>query len=199
MHEGPGVTPVNMADIADDALWVARARDGDSDAFAHLYRAHHRRVFALCLRLAADAGLAEDLTQEAFVKAWRSLAGFRGEAKFSTWLYRLTANTVISYQRRHGWWRALRSSEAPDEAVAPGSAAVALDLAGAIARLPLRARQVFVLVDVEGFSHEEASQTLGMAVGTSKAQLFRARGLLREMLGDGGESDDADGGSAHGD
>ncbi len=193
------MTPVNMADIVDDALWVARARAGDSDAFAQLYRAHHRRVFALCLRLAADASLAEDLTQEAFVKAWRSLGGFRGEAKFSTWLYRLTANTVISYQRRDGWWRALRSSEAPDEAVAPGSTAEALDLAAAIARLPLRARQVFVLIDIEGFSHEEASQALGMAVGTSKAQLFRARGLLRGMLGDGGEGDDIDGGRAHDD
>jgi RNA polymerase sigma-70 factor, ECF subfamily len=167
------------------AMLVDRARAGDTAAFADLYRDHYRRVYALTLRLTADPGRAEELTQDTFVSAWRRLADFRGDAQFSTWLHRIAVNTVVSYQRRHRPWISwLRDNpeSLPEVAVEAPSAGLARDLDGAIARLPERARQVFVLVDVEGHTHEEAGQLLGMAAGTSKAHLFRARALLREYL-----------------
>jgi RNA polymerase sigma-70 factor, ECF subfamily len=167
-----------------EAHLIDRARNGDRSAFGALYRAHHRRVYALCRRLVADAGLAEDLTQDVFVKAWRELGGFRGAAQLSTWLHRVAVNTVLSHQRRMRPWLArLRDDEGEAEArVHDPSPGAVRDLERAIDRLPRRAREVFVLVDVEGYSHEEAARALGVAVGTSKAQLHRARGLLREML-----------------
>lgn len=166
------------------ALALARAQAGDKGAFAELYREHHRRVYALCVRLLGDRQLAEELTQEAFIKAWRELHGFRGDARFSSWLHRITVNTVISYQRRHGpWLRWLRErDDSTFEESVTESTGTAMDLEAAIARLPTRARQVFVLVDVEGHTHEETASMLGIATGTSKAQLSRARELLRGML-----------------
>jgi RNA polymerase sigma-70 factor (ECF subfamily) len=163
---------------------LARAQAGDRPAFSALYRQHHRRVYALCVRMSGDRALAEDLTQETFVTAWRKLDSFRGEAAFSTWLHRVAVNTVLAHQRRNaGWLRRVVSGvedlpepevhERPDEV---------RDLESAIAQLPERARQVFVLVDVEGLGHREAAAALGIAEGTSKAQLSRARSLLREML-----------------
>jgi RNA polymerase sigma-70 factor (ECF subfamily) len=169
---------------AEDALLLARARAGEPGAFARLYEAHHRRVYGLCLRLVADRAMAEDLTQDVFVKAWRGLEAFRGDARFATWLHRLTVNTVISHQRRRRpWFDRFRSAMDPASLPATkGAAALAHDLDAAIARLPARARAVFVLVDVEGYSHDEAGAALGIAAGTSKAQLHRARQLLRGML-----------------
>ena len=168
----------------DTTLLVARAQTGDKAAFALLYHGHVARVHALCRRMTGDTGLAEELTQDAFVQAWRQLHGFRGEARFSTWLHRVAVNTVLTWQRKHGpWLRWLRNDrgDIPEQAVeeSPG---MARDLEAAIARLPLRARQVFVLLDVEGHTHEEAAGLLGINVGTSKSQLFRARELLRGML-----------------
>ncbi len=168
----------------DTSLLVARAQAGDKTAFALLYRSHVARVHALCRRMIGDVGLAEELTQDAFVQAWQQLHNFRGDARFSTWLHRVAVNTVLSWQRKHGpWLRWLRSDrgEVPEQPVeeSPG---VRRDLDAAIARLPLRARQVFVLLDVEGHTHEEAADLLGINVGTSKSQLFRARELLRGML-----------------
>ncbi|HEX4910952.1 MAG TPA: sigma-70 family RNA polymerase sigma factor [Permianibacter sp.] len=193
---GPGkVTPLRPAarelteqDQADEqlALAVARAQTGDKAAFAQIYRSQHRRVYALCVRLLGDRQLAEELTQDAFIKAWQQLHSFRGEAKFSTWLHRVTANAVISYQRKHSpWLRWLKKGSGDDEIPespmheSPGEAR---DLEAAIAKLPVRARQVFVLMDIEGYSHDETAAMLGIAEGTSKAQLFRARELLRAML-----------------
>lgn len=168
----------------DTSLLVARAQAGDKAAFALLYRGHVARVHALCRRMTGDAGLAEELTQDAFVQAWRQLHSFRGEARFATWLHRVAVNTVLTWQRKHGpWLRWLRGDrgEIPEQAVEETSG-VARDLETAIARLPLRARQVFMLLDVEGHTHEEAADLLGINVGTSKSQLFRARELLRGML-----------------
>ncbi|OGT81819.1 MAG: hypothetical protein A3H91_15660 [Gammaproteobacteria bacterium RIFCSPLOWO2_02_FULL_61_13] len=173
------------SEVQDDTpLLVARAQAGDKTAFALLYRGNVARVHALCRRMTGDTGLAEELTQDAFVQAWQQLHGFRGESRFATWLHRVAVNTVLSWQRKHGpWLRWLRSDrgEVPEQPVeeSPG---VARDLESAIARLPLRARQVFLLLDVEGHTHEEAADLLGINVGTSKSQLFRARGLLRGML-----------------
>lgn len=162
---------------------VARARGGDSGAFEELYRQHAGRIYALCLRMTADPARAEDHTQDTFVAAWRKLSSFRGESAFGTWLSSVAINLV------RGAWRAeirdaahLEASVAAPRSSAPASGPRAVDLERAIARLPTAARHVFVLHDVEGFKHEEIARLLGVTPGTSKSQLHRARGLLREAL-----------------
>ncbi|MGH7548451.1 MAG: RNA polymerase sigma factor [Gemmatimonadales bacterium] len=168
---------------------VRRAQQGDQAAFRALHGEHVGRVYALCLRLTADPVEAEELTQDAFVRAWERLASFRGESAFSSWLYRLTVNVVFS-SRRAARRRGLRAVSMEDPA-APAAleplgreppAGLRLDLEQAVARLPPGAREVFVLHDVEGYEHREIAELTGIAVGTSKAQLFRARRLLREAL-----------------
>jgi RNA polymerase sigma-70 factor (ECF subfamily) len=172
---------------ADSSDLIQRAQQGDQAAFEELYRAHVGRVYALCLRLTADRVRAEELTQDAFVRAWERLASFRGESAFSSWLYRLTVNVVFLSQRA-GRRRALRVFTTDDPAAfetpgdVPGTEAGRLDLEHAIAALPPGAREVFVLHDVEGYRHQEIAELTGIAEGTSKAQLFRARRLLREAL-----------------
>ncbi|MGH8078098.1 MAG: RNA polymerase sigma factor, partial [Lysobacter sp.] len=131
---------------------------------------------------------AEDLTQEAFVRAWQALPAFRFESAFSTWLHRLAVNTALMELRS----RRSRPFEEDDEALehighadsAGHVTALSMDLERAVASLPPRARAVLVLYDIEGWKHEEIATELGMAVGSSKAQLHRARGLLRARLGD---------------
>ncbi|HVR69992.1 MAG TPA: RNA polymerase sigma factor [Vicinamibacteria bacterium] len=155
-------------------------------AFEQLYRDHVGRVFALCLRLAGDASLAEDLAQEAFVRAWRKLGTFRGESAFSSWLYALTVNTALS-ERRARRRRTARVVTTDDLSAfdRPGRAARpdhGFDLERALATLPPGARAVLVLHDVEGYKHKEIADMTGIAAGTSKAQLHRARRLLREAL-----------------
>lgn len=167
---------------------VRRAQQGDQAAFQDLYREHVGRVYALCLRLTADPTRAEELTQDAFVRAWERLATFRGDSAFGSWMYRLTIN-VVFLSRRTERRRTLRVFTSDDPAVleqAPGepgrAPGLTYDLERAIAGLPAAAREVFVLHDVEGYRHEEIARLTGIAVGTSKAQLFRARRLLREAL-----------------
>ena len=173
------------AEVSDDLL-VSRARAGDVAAFEALYRQNIGRIYALCLRLAGDPGVAEECAQEAFVMAWQKLDGFRGESAFSSWLYRIAVNTVLGSFRRQG--RRDRHVRAVDEdeweRIPDGAAdtGIGMDLEAAIATLPEGARTIFVLHDVEGHRHEEISQMTGLAVGTSKAQLHRARRLLRERL-----------------
>lgn len=165
---------------------VARACDGDESAFAALYRAHAGRVYALCLRLEADSARAEELTQDVFVRAWERLRTFRGESAFGTWLHRLAVNVVLT-DRRSAWRRSRRVMTTDDPAAferardfeTPGAG---LDLDQAIAALPPGARAVFVLHDVEGYQHGEIAVLMGVAEGTSKTQLFRARRLLRKAL-----------------
>jgi RNA polymerase sigma-70 factor, ECF subfamily len=164
---------------------VKRAAGGDHEAFERLYRAHVPRVHALALRMAGPE-VAEDLTQEVFIRAWEKLATFRGEARFSTWLHRLAVNHILS--RRETWRRreARRVSVEGmlERFVAPRrrSSGLALDLEEALRRLPDGARQVFVLYDVEGYGHEEIAAAMGISMGTSKSQLHRARMLLRGHL-----------------
>ena len=165
---------------------VRQAQQGDQAAFRALHGEHVGRVYALCLRLTADPVEAEERTQDAFVRAWERLASFRGESAFSSWLYRLTVNVVFS-SRRAARRRGLRAVSTEDLAALepPGReppAGLRLDLEQAVARLPPGAREVFVLHDVEGYEHREIAELTGIAVGTSKAQLFRARKLLREAL-----------------
>jgi RNA polymerase sigma-70 factor (ECF subfamily) len=165
---------------------VARAQGGDIAAFESLYRLHEGQIYGLCLRMVADASRAEDLTQEAFARAWEKLPLFRGRSAFSTWLHRLTVNVVIGDLRaRERRGHRVRSSEEPEvlrDPAPPRQPEVAIDLQRAIAALPPRARVVFVLHDVEGFRHAEIAELAGIAEGTSKAHLHRARRLLREIL-----------------
>jgi RNA polymerase sigma factor (sigma-70 family) len=169
----------------DEEELVNRARQGDLRAFEMLYRISVGRVYALCLRLTGDQELAQRLTQDAFVLAWEKLPGFRGEAAFHSWLHRLTVNVVLQ-DRRSNRRRLARQAEAVAESLSPQAPGpgpeVRIDLERAIARLPARARTVFLLHDVEGYRHEEIAELTGTAVGTSKAQLHRARRLLREMM-----------------
>jgi RNA polymerase sigma-70 factor, ECF subfamily len=175
---------------SDPTDLIHRAQQGDQAAFEALYHAHAGRVYALCLRLTADAAQAEERTQDAFVRAWERLATFRGESAFSSWLYRLTVNEVLLGRRaeRRREQRVVTTDdpaalERPrDGAPGTGGPGLALDLERAVAALPPGAREVFVLHDVEGYRHDEIAELTGIAVGTSKAQLFRARRLLREAL-----------------
>ncbi|MCB1553215.1 MAG: sigma-70 family RNA polymerase sigma factor [Xanthomonadales bacterium] len=182
---GEDLATAAQDDPASERSLVAAAADGDQRAFECLYRTHVGRVHAVVWRLAGGIeARAEEITQEAFIRAWRALPGFRADAAFSTWLHRLAVNTALM---------ALRSRNPANESggheddllhLDDGSSCrgVALDLESAVARLPERARAVLVLHDVEGWKHEEIAQQLDMAVGTSKAQLHRARGLLRAWL-----------------
>jgi len=169
---------------------VARAQAGDQTAFRDLYRQHAGRVYALCLRLTGDGRAAEERTQDVFVRLWDKLRTFRGDSAFSSWLHRLAVNVVLNEQRAT-WRREKRVMpvETPDEVVGaqhaahlPGGPGLSIDLERAIAELPDGAREVFVLFDIEGYGHGEIAQLTGIAEGTSKAQLFRARRLLREKL-----------------
>jgi RNA polymerase sigma-70 factor, ECF subfamily len=171
---------------ATELRLVRQAQAGDLVAFERLYRENERKVFGLCFRLSSDPALAEELTQEVFVRAWRKLSSFRGESAFSSWLYPLTVNVALS-ERRSRRRRDARIVATEDPASlerAPRSPApeAGFDLEKAMAALPPGARAVFVLHDVEGRTHEEIAKLLGLAPGTSKAQLHRARRLLREAL-----------------
>jgi len=169
---------------------VARAAAGDRGAFERLYRQNVNRVFSLCARMVADRGRAEELTQDVFVRAWEKLHLFRGESSFATWLHRLTVNVVLNARKSEGRQKT-RFEENDEETgmdahagivgmpLAPGDL---LDLEQAVEKLPPGARRVFVLHDVEGYKHEEIAEMLGVTSGATKAQLHRARLLLREAL-----------------
>lgn len=165
---------------------IVRARAGDESAFEALYREHAGRVFALCLRLCGDRIRAADLTQDVFVRCWEKLGLFRGESAFGSWLYRLAVNVVWMAnrgdRRRERRVIPVESPDVHERPRATGADGLGIDLEHAIAGLPKGAREVFVLYDVEGYRHEEIAQMTGIAVGTSKAQLFRARRLLRQRL-----------------
>ena len=171
----------------DDALLARRAASGDAQAFERLYRKHAGRVHGTLWRLCGrNHARAEELTQDAFVRAWRKLAEFRHESAFGTWLYRLAVNVALMDLRSRGGNEDLEEPILEREFQEPqGSerrAELGLDLERLVATLPPRARAVLVLHDVEGWKHEEIAAELGMAVGSSKAQLHRARGLLRARL-----------------
>lgn len=167
---------------------VRRAASGETRAFEVLYRDHVGRMYGTILRLVGmDRSRAEELTQEAFIRAWQKLSSFRHESAFSTWLHRLGVNTALMELRGRREMEPIDADALEKTAGdVPFCAAERGDLERAVAALPPRARAVLVLHDVEGWKHEEISNELGMAVGSSKAQLHRARGLLRRMLG--GES-----------
>lgn len=171
---------------SSEATLVGRAARGDIGAFEELYRANSGRVYVLCLRMTGDPALAEELAQEAFVRAWQKLGSFRGASAFSTWLHRVTVNVVLGHRRSNAR-RETRLQVVGDDfqggmGVEEAWPAESIDLERAIAALPDGARTVFVLHDVEGYRHREIAGLTGIAVGTSKAQLHRARRILRKAL-----------------
>jgi RNA polymerase sigma-70 factor (ECF subfamily) len=188
--ETMGTAALRIADeqAADDGLdhWVTRARAGESGAYERVYRACVPRIHALCLRMTGSQQEAEELTQDVFVRAWQRLGSFRGESLFTTWLHRLAVNLVLQERRASGRRRSRERSEPEIEAF--GHAAVAampgtrVDLERAIAGLPEGARKMLVLRDVQGYRYQEIAKLTGVSLGTVKAQIHRARALMREAL-----------------
>src|SRR5262245_14285367 len=170
--------------VGFDVALIERARKGDSRAFERLYREHVGRVHGLCLRMTRNPDLAADCVQDAFIKAWKALPKFEARASFSTWLHRIAVNTVL--EKRRGPSRNEVAVEDPTELEEPvmvlDSPVEESELEAAIESLPQGARDALVLCGVYGYEHSEAASMLGIAVGTCKAQLHRARGLLRTRL-----------------
>ncbi len=189
------------ADLARDASWAEKAASGDRQAFEQIYRCYQSRIYGLSLRLTGNVVDAEQLTQDTFVKAWFAIAGYTGRGQLGGWLGRVATNLWRDRYRS----RARRQRLAVESAVEQGfdgssepTAALsgaayagieeviplltAMDLERCIARLPEGGRVVYVLHDVEGYTHREIAELLNLAVGTIKAQLHRARRLLRNML-----------------
>jgi RNA polymerase sigma-70 factor (ECF subfamily) len=179
----------NLANAVEaNAELVTRACRGDMVAFEDLYRLHVGRVYGLCLRMTGQPDSAEDLTQDTFVNAWRSLPGYEGRSSFSTWLHRIAVNAVLARRRSpQGRNEISMTDEAGEqmefEAGDRMDEATPIDIERAIAGLPPGARDIVVLHGIYGYSHEEAAEMLGVAVGTCKAQLHRARHLMRGRLG----------------
>ena len=165
---------------------VRRARAGDEGAFRAIYDAHAGRVHAFCLRFEHDPAVAEELVQDTFVNAWRGLARFRGEAALSTWLLRIAVNTVLQFRRATARRLARVAPADPLDLLGAGtpapSAGLRMDLTAALAQLPPGARAVFLLHEVEGYTHDEIAAMTGVSTGTTKTQLHRARRRLQELL-----------------
>jgi RNA polymerase sigma-70 factor (ECF subfamily) len=169
---------------AIEAEYIKRASRGDGEAVRELYRRYSPRVYAVVRRLAGDDALAEDWAQEAWIRAIRALPSFRGDARFSTWLHRIAVNSALHGKR----WRDRRVK---NEVALPAAlstrgrneqTALRLTLEQALQQLPAGMRQVLVLHDVEGYTHEEIGEFLGVTAGTSKSQLFKARARMRKLL-----------------
>ena len=173
----------------DDSADVALAAAGDRKAFERLYRTHVNRVFSLCTRMCGSRVRGEELTQDVFVRAWEKLPQFRGDAQFSTWIHRVAVNIVLTDRKNEARNRKRtvedesESGETPLQkaSVTPGYGD-RMDITAAMEQLPPGARQIFVLHDIEGYKHEEIAEMCGITAGGSKAQLHRARLLLREAL-----------------
>lgn len=168
----------------DEAALIAKAKRSDTRAFESLYRMHVDRIYGLCLRMTGNVAEAEDCVQEAFIQAWKKLEKFRGDSAFSTWLHRIAVNSVLGRIRKskREMDRIQVVAENAPPPVTRHDGGEMRDLSEAVDRLPEGARHVFVLYAVYGYTHEEAGKMLGIAAGTSKAQLHRARRLLAQQL-----------------
>ncbi len=176
------LTARSTSESVDD---VALAAKGDVRAFERLYRANLPKVHSLVRRMTAGRD-ADELTQDVFVRVWQKLATFRGDSAFATWLHRLAVNVVIERFRTEAT-RRQRHYDGEDifemlPAMATRSGDLAMDFEAALAKLPDGARQIFVLHDVQGYKHQEIADLLQISAGTSKAQLHRARMMLRRHL-----------------
>ena len=177
--------PLSPHEFADPDVALAAA--GDRAAFERVYRRNVNRIYSLCVRMCGDRGRAEELTQDVFVRAWEKLELFRGESRFSTWLHRLAVNVVLNARKTDGRHDGRMDDDEDGEgmdrlAAMPHAPGDRMDLEAAIAKLPPGARRVFTLHDIEGYKHEEIAEQLGVTTGATKAQLHRARMLLREAL-----------------
>jgi len=175
---------IETPELMDEADWIARAQQADTRAFERLYRMHIDKIYGLCLRMTGNVSEAEDCAQEAFIQAWNKLDRFRGESAFATWLHRIAVNAVLGRMRKSKREQdriklAMETTSSPASIADDGEMR---DLSDAVDRLPEGARHVFVLYAVYGYSHDETSGMLGIAPGTSKAQLHRARRLLAQQL-----------------
>ncbi len=175
---------VTQQTLSEEQEWVERAQQSDTHAFEQLYRQHVDRVYGLCLRMTGNVSEAEDCTQDAFIQAWTQLDRFRGESSFGTWMHRVAVNSVLGRMRRsrreQDRIRAVSDVAPARESI--GDSGGLQDIEKAMDELPSGARHVFVLYAVYGYSHDETSEMLGIASGTSKAQLHRARRLLAQQL-----------------
>jgi RNA polymerase sigma-70 factor (ECF subfamily) len=165
---------------------VERAKAGEARAFEEVYRRTVDRTFALALRMCGDSEEAGELVQDTYVRAWERLASFRGESLFTTWLHRLAVNLILQDRRSKGRRRAREQTE-PDleryaRAAVQAMPGTRVDLERAIAGLPDKARRVLVLRDVLGYKYDEIARMTGVTLGTVKAQIHRARGLVKEAL-----------------
>ena len=180
------IEPENTRVEWEGAL-VERARAGDTRAFERLYREHVGRVYGLCLRMTRDPAIAEDCTQETFINAWKALARFETRSSLATWLHRIAVNATLAKRRKESVVMESISTEDEDEAIESEwtleTPLEVNEIEAAIEQLPEGARDVLVLHAIYGYSHLEAAEMLGVAEGTCKAQLHRARGLLRDKLG----------------
>lgn len=178
------MTTTDPGSPTTDTEDVALAQAGDTRAFERLYRRHVVRIHSLCRRMVGPE-LAEDVVQDVFLRAWSKLALFQSKSSFGTWLYRLAINVCLARRTRAGKRRDRFTSDeiALERARSPRQRPDArMDLDRAVDRLPPRAKQVFVLHDVEGYKHREIGEMLGISAGTSKSQLHEARMALREHL-----------------
>lgn len=200
-QRSPGPLPSKLVEVrsaaeagasrAAEAELVARCRRGDLSAFEEIYRTHAGRLYSVACRMLGSPTEAEDLLQEVFLTAHRKLDSFRGESALGTWLYRLATNVCLDYLRsRAGRSRQLTDALDEEPALADvrtrglaDQAVSKLDLERAVAQLPDGCRAAFVLHDVEGLEHREVAEALGIAEGTSKSQVHKARLRLRQLLG----------------
>jgi RNA polymerase sigma-70 factor, ECF subfamily len=178
--------PATSAPLATIDDVVRRAQNGDVGAFETIYRTHNSAVSALCRRMVGDESEARDLVQDVFVRAWQRLPTFRGQSALGTWLHRLAVNVVLEHMRsaKRDLARFIDDEDTTSTlpATRVASPDVQMDIDRAVAQLPTGARTVFVLHDVQGYSHDEISQMTGIAPGTARAQLFRARRALMRLL-----------------
>ncbi len=173
--------------LLDERELVERAQGGDQVAFRALYDVHVDRIYRLAYRMAGEDELARDFTQDTFLRAWEKLGQFRGDAAFSTWLHAIAVSVTLNGIRKADRHR--RRERSLDDAAHPAPAGSVAEpdvrdrLAAAVGALPEIYRTVFLMHDLEGFSHGEIAEALGVAEGTSKARLSRARARLRDALG----------------
>lgn len=172
---------------------VVRSREGDEHAFAKLVDRYQHEVFSVAMRMVANPTLADDVAQEAFVRAWRALDGFRHEAEFSTWLHRITVNTAITHRTRRSKKATTSLDDAPevverstrlDPAAMGENWSLHEQLRVALSQIPSAQRQVVILKDVEGWSHLEIAEVLGISLSATKVRLHRAHVRLRKLLGE---------------
>lgn len=204
MGTGPLAQQTRSVKREEEQLLVDRCRQGDRESFAQLMRLHERQIFNFTYRMLGDEEEAEDLTQDIFIAAFKGIRKFRGEAKFSTWLYRIALNQTrnrIKYLSRRDFFakqnrRAQHKEESPwenpeflaDSAPTPEQWTLTKSMAAQVQeclnQIPPQARQILVLRDVQGFSYEELSEMLSLNPGTVKSRLHRARSALQQRLAD---------------